>query len=100
MRDRQERVRVSGMGVWQWGVIGAVSAFIVSIVVAIVMFAGLSRLAAGAPMGPMAGAWGGGMAIGVVIVYPILGFIGGILAAAIYNLAGLIMGGLEIEVSG
>jgi len=100
MRDNADRVRISGIGVLQWGLIGALSTFVVAVLLVIVVFAGASRFLPTMPTGPMAAAQGVGMAIGLLVVYPIMGFIGGIIGAWIYNLAGLIMGGLEIEVSG
>jgi len=45
---------------------------------------------------------GGGKAVapmlGMVLLYPLMGFIGGILMAAIYNLAAKWVGGLEVSV--
>ena len=57
------------------------------------MFAGLSGQNGGAMMG-------GGL-IGLIlfpILYGIIGFIGGAIAAALYNLVAGIVGGIEIEV--
>lgn len=41
----------------------------------------------------------GGM-IGVLIIYPVIGFIGGFLYAVIFNLIAPMIGGLELTVSG
>lgn len=45
---------------------------------------------------------GGGRAVapmlGMLVLYPIMGFVGGILVAAIYNLAARCVGGLEVSV--
>ncbi|HEY2826753.1 MAG TPA: hypothetical protein VGJ04_04075 [Pirellulales bacterium] len=38
-------------------------------------------------------------AAGIVIGYPIVGFIGGVIGAAIYNLATSCLGGMEIQLS-
>jgi len=62
----------------------------------------------GAALGGAAGKDSGGMVamlfgVGAVIILPIvygcLGFVGGLIMAALYNLVAKVMGGLEIELS-
>jgi len=61
----------------------------------------------GAAVGGAAGQDGGGLAMifgmGAVIVLPIvygcLGFVGGLIAAPLYNLVARVVGGIEVELS-
>ena len=39
------------------------------------------------------------VAIAMIIVYPIMGFIGGVISAALYNFAANIVGGFEITLN-
>ncbi|NEQ29973.1 MAG: hypothetical protein F6K04_03055 [Leptolyngbya sp. SIO4C5] len=63
-------------------------------------FFALMSLSMGSSVGnsPMAGMMGGiGAIIFIPIVYAIIGFIGGIITAVIYNLAASAIGGIEME---
>ena len=46
----------------------------------------------------MAKSPGGGMMLFMLLLYPVMGFVGGIIVAALYNLASGWIGGLEITV--
>lgn len=76
------------------------------IAAAIGLLAGLLFLLFGSMMSGIAGAENGGMlaavggAMGVVllpILYAVIGFIGGVLQAFVYNLAARFVGGIRIE---
>jgi len=41
---------------------------------------------------------GVGMAIGAPILYGVMGFVGGVIGAALYNLFAKLVGGIEVEV--
>ncbi len=91
--------RISGIGVWQWGLMGALVMLLLGVLLMVVFFAGVARYFAG-PMGAQAAARSLGYMIGMLIACPIGGFVGGVIGALIYNLAGVTVGGLEIETSG
>ena len=94
-------VRVSGVGVWQAGLVGALGMLALSVVFVIAFVAGFSRMFAGSL--PVSSLAGGLVGLGTVLlvalfVYPIMGFVGGAVTALLYNATGAITGGLEITV--
>jgi len=88
--------RASGVGAWQTGVIVAAEALVFAVFGVVIALVGMSGLRS-AGMGPMAGAGSAVMVVAMLVIYPVLGFISGAVTALIYNLAGLIAGGVEIE---
>ena len=64
----------------------------------------LLALAGAAASGPQAGAGGFLFGLGAIIILPIfygvIGFIGGVIGAALYNLVASVVGGIELEVDG
>jgi hypothetical protein len=77
------------------GIIYALFGFIGGAILSLVAITGISMSNGGAGLGI---AFGIGAIIILPIIYGVLGFISGILCGAIYNLAALWMGGIEIEV--
>jgi hypothetical protein len=73
-----------------------------------IVFGGIFLLIAAAGMGganapsfEQSGAAGiTGALIGVLIIYPVMGFIGGVIYAAMFNLIAPMIGGLELKVTG
>jgi hypothetical protein len=100
VRPDDRSARVSGIGVWQTGVIVAAETLVLAVLVAVIALVGLSRFTSGAGMGAMAAAGSIVTVIVMLIVYPVVGFVSGVLTALAYNLAGLIAGGVEIEAVG
>lgn len=62
-------------------------------------FLSLAGAAAGGGQGAAAIVFGVGAAIIMPILYGLAGFIGGVITAALYNLAASLVGGIEIELS-
>ena len=94
------QVQVTSVGVWQAGLLGAIGMSAFGVIYLVAMLAGLSRLAGGLS-GP--GLAGGLLGLGVgafiaLLIFPITGFITGVVAALLYNATGAITGGLEITV--
>ena len=58
----------------------------------------LMALAGSHQGGGIAGMFGIGFAIAFPIIYAVLGFIGGLLGACIYNIAAKMVGGIRVEV--
>lgn len=92
------RPRVQAIGWWQWGLVSAIAAPIVALI-ALVVEVIVSGPVAWALAIPAILVALPRMVIGLPISV-IAGFIGGALAALVYNLAGLITGGLEVETRG
>lgn len=97
----ERKAQVRGVGVLQMGYMGATAGLLGAIIVgglfAVIMV--ISMAGSSGRGGGAAGALGALLGIGLVcLMYPLFGFIGGCIYGLLYNLAGLITGGLEIEV--
>ncbi len=97
--DGTARARVAGVGVWQWGLIGG-AALVAPAVIVFVAGLAVTLLMQSHVTGPPVGVGSLGMLPIFLIAYPVIGCIAGMVAALIYNLAGVTVGGLEIETSG
>lgn len=100
VRPAERSARVSGIGVWQTGVIGAAEALVVSVFAIVLVLLPMSRLTPSPGLGPMTAAGSVVTVVVMLVVYPVLGFISGVVTALVYNLAGLVAGGVEIEAVG
>jgi len=100
VRPDDRAARVSGVGVWQTGLIVAAEALVLAVIVVVITLVGLSGLRSAAGMGAMAAAGSVVTVVVMLVVYPVLGFISGAVTALVYNLAGLVAGGVEIEAVG
>jgi hypothetical protein len=94
--------RVKSVGVLSSGIVmGALFAVLGLLVGGILTLASLAgALADGGQAGAMAAMVGVGAVIVVPLFYGVLGFIGGLLMALLYNLVAMFTGGLEIELAG
>ena len=78
--------RITGMSVLQTGKLLALLYGFMSVIMLPFMLFGMSR----SP--------DGGMMLFMLLLYPIMGFVGGIIMAALYNLASKWVGGFEVTV--
>lgn len=84
-------------------VLGGLYALISLIISVFLLIFGLIVMAGGAGSNDAAAAMGGGIgmivaAVALPIVYGALGFIGGVIVAAVYNLIAKFTGGIEVTV--
>jgi hypothetical protein len=100
VRPDDRSARVSGVGVWQTGLIVAAEALVLAVIVIVIVLVGMSSFMSGAGMGAMAAAGSVVAVAAALVVYPVLGFISGAVTALVFNLAGLIAGGVEVEAVG
>ncbi|MFE4105868.1 hypothetical protein [Almyronema epifaneia] len=82
--------------------VGKIQALVLAVLGLIIgVFIALMSLSMGTAMGnnsPMAGLVGGiGAIIFIPLFYAVIGFIGGIITAVVYNLAASAIGGIEME---
>ncbi len=103
------RVTIKSLGILSVAKMYAILCFLMSLIIAIPY--GIIIMIFGAAMGTSGQEGAGGVAAGGIvgglmimvllpIVYAIIGFIGGIIMAAIYNLVANVVGGIEMELEG
>lgn len=101
------KLRIRKLGILSVAKIYAVMMLVMSLLISIpyglmIMIFGAAVLGSGARDGAMAG--GGAIIMGLLVMiglpifYAIIGFIGGALAALVYNIFAGMVGGIEIEV--
>lgn len=101
------RLRIRKLGILSVGKIYAVMMLVISLLISVpygvvIMIFGAAMLGQGGDAGMMAG--GGSIIVGLLvmiglpILYAIIGFISGVIAALIYNIFAGMVGGIEIEV--
>lgn len=101
------KLRIKSLGIFSVAKIYAIMMLAISLLISIpyglaIMIFGAAALGTGDRGGMAAG--GGAIVVGLLvmvgipIMYSILGFVGGIIGALIYNLFASIVGGIEIEV--
>ena len=78
--------RITRMSVLQTGKLLAILYALISVIMLPFMLIGISNSPAGASM------------LVMLLLYPVMGFLGGILMAALYNLASKWIGGIEVTV--
>ncbi|MBD3308681.1 hypothetical protein GF348_20040 [candidate division KSB3 bacterium] len=78
--------RITRLSVLQTGKLLAMLYGFISVIMLPFMLLGMSRHS------------GGGITLFMLLLYPVMGFVGGIIMAALYNLASGWIGGLEITV--
>ncbi|MEP2775093.1 MAG: hypothetical protein ABJQ29_08490 [Luteolibacter sp.] len=97
--------RILSVSVVQAGIVlGGLYALISVIISVFLVIFGLIALAAGSGSGDAAAAMGGVVGIMVIAViipfiYGAMGFVGGVVVAAIYNLIAKMTGGIEVTVA-
>ena len=93
------KYRVRRIGVLKAGIMGGACYAIIALVFvpAFLFFALLAPVPAG--MGAMPGEWamGGALALLLPVINGVVGFVGTAIAAAIFNLLAMLLGGLDIE---
>lgn len=102
------KLKIKKLGVLSVAKMYAVIALVVSLLIAIpygLFIIIFSLIGAGGASGDAALAIGGGgvvmglvVMVGIPVMYTLMGFIGGVIGALIYNIFAGIVGGIEIEV--
>jgi hypothetical protein len=93
VKTRLKRVGVLSCGV-MLGVMYGLGGFIVGAIITLFTLGGMAANGGG---GPGEVLFGIGSIVAIPIVYGIAGFIGGVIAACIYNIVASIAGGIEME---